>query len=200
MQRRLLHPHHYLRHLPPHTLALFLPPASPPLHLPLHLLLFLLQLTSHHVPCFLNLLLYPRPRPAAPLTLTSILSALLDPETPPPSLSQSSPREGSPQAPSYPMAAVPTLLLCGSLGSSSFQDFFPLESQPRRTSRYWRGGFVTLVTHSGFIINTHNLSVRQENALELFLWSRCKIRNNVLSNIFSGGKVLLSQTFIHFRF
>ena len=136
MQRRLLHPHHYLRHLPPHTLALFLPPASPPLHLPLHLLLFLLQLTSHHVPCFLNLLLYPRPRPAAPLTLTSILSALLDPETPPPSLSQSSPREGSPQAPSYPMAAVPTLLLCGSLGSSSFQDFFPLESQPRRTSRY----------------------------------------------------------------
>ena len=38
---------------------------------------------------------------------------------------------------------------------------------------------MTLVTHSGFTINTHNLSVRQENALELFLWSRCKIRNNV---------------------
>ena len=163
-------------------------------HLLLHLftfLLFLLHPTSHHLQCFLHLLLYPRPRPAAPLPLTSMLSALLDPNNSRDSTSLLEPKfpmVGSPQAPSYPMAAVPTLLLCGSLSSRSFQDFFPLQSQLRRTSRYWRGGFVTLVTHSGFIINTHNQSVRQENALELFLWRWCKIRNNFLSNIPSGAK------------
>ena len=188
MQRRLLHPHHYLRHLPPHTLALFLPPASPPLHLPPppppfppppHFTsssmlspppLISSSSSSCSTPSDLYALCFARPRDS---------TSLLEPKFP---------MVGSPQAPSYPMAAVPTLLLCGSLGFGSFQDFFPLQSQLRRTSRYWRGGFVTLVTHSGFIINTHNQSVRQENALELFLWRWCKIRNNFLSNIPSGAK------------